>query len=412
MKARIQDGVVYSPFPSCEIPRCSFYTAAKERLARTPSKRALVDDTVTLSRSELLARLQRYGAGFQAHGIGYGDRVCVHLSNSVENFVAMFGCIVAGATVILAKITLTASTGLHVLTGAPVTSRVRFWISRRRCVGLFVMGDAPGFVSASKFRDHSERAFQEVKIADPENTVLALCYTSGTTGLPKGVEITHYSFVGNIYTSAPCMSSDDSDIVLANSPITHGSGLLLTMAATLLGGTCVIASPFLSPEEICDAVNKHQITAMFLFPTRLQALVRAMQRTGERLCSVRRIGVGGSPLSAELAAETLGAFGGAECLMNMYGMSESCGILCSPSMAGVKHTDLGFPAAMTKIRIVDVHTRKTLGPNEVGELEFKIPIVTRGYYKKPEATAALKGQDGWCRSGKSFLAPRDQRVWY
>ncbi|CAN7982571.1 unnamed protein product [Ixodes pacificus] len=109
MKCRIEDGVVYSPFPSCEIPRCSFYTMAKEWLAKTPSKRALVDDAITLTRHELFQRLQRYGAGFQEHGIVPGDRICIHLSNCVENFVATFGCIMAGATIILAKTTLTAS---------------------------------------------------------------------------------------------------------------------------------------------------------------------------------------------------------------------------------------------------------------------------------------------------------------
>ncbi|KAG0429444.1 hypothetical protein HPB47_023633, partial [Ixodes persulcatus] len=107
MKAPIKDGVISSLFPACEIPCCSFYDLAKEQLQLFPDNVVLADSTVSLTGPQVLARMQRYAAGFQANGVLVGHRVCVHLKNTVENFLAMFGCILAGATVILAKISLT-----------------------------------------------------------------------------------------------------------------------------------------------------------------------------------------------------------------------------------------------------------------------------------------------------------------
>lgn len=111
MKARIEDGVVYSPYPDIEIPVLSFYALVAEQLQINPDNLALVDAKLSLTRSELLVRLQRYAAGFRRHGVLPGDRVCVHLSDSVENLVAMYGCAIAGATLVMAKTSLTERNG-------------------------------------------------------------------------------------------------------------------------------------------------------------------------------------------------------------------------------------------------------------------------------------------------------------
>ncbi|KAL3196278.1 hypothetical protein MRX96_001624 [Rhipicephalus microplus] len=103
MKAPIRDRVVYSPYPSVEIPECSFYTLAKEQLLVNPDKPLLVSDVVSLTRKETLAHMERYAIGFRNNGVAPGHRICIHLDNGVENLVAIYGCILAGATVVLAK---------------------------------------------------------------------------------------------------------------------------------------------------------------------------------------------------------------------------------------------------------------------------------------------------------------------
>lgn len=107
MKANIRDGVIQSPYPPLTIPQCSIYRAIKDIVELSPQHRALEDEDVSLTRSEFLVLVQRFGAGFQLYGIKPGDHVCVHLNNSVDNFVALLGCLVAGATLVLAKPSLT-----------------------------------------------------------------------------------------------------------------------------------------------------------------------------------------------------------------------------------------------------------------------------------------------------------------
>nr|XP_037287125.1 long-chain-fatty-acid--CoA/3-oxocholest-4-en-26-oate--CoA ligase-like [Rhipicephalus microplus] len=109
MKARIQDGVVYSPFPSTDIPSCSAYTVIEEALSRNPERVAFIEGSIKTTKAELLALMKRFAVGFQQQGIGPGDRVCAHLRNSLENLAAMYGCIFTGATLVLAKTSLTES---------------------------------------------------------------------------------------------------------------------------------------------------------------------------------------------------------------------------------------------------------------------------------------------------------------
>lgn len=109
MKARIQDNIIYSPYPSIEIPVCSFYTLARQSLLANPNNLALVNDVVSVTRAEMLAGMERYAVGFRQYGVLPGDRICVHLDHGVENLLAMYGCVLAGAAIVLAKTSLTES---------------------------------------------------------------------------------------------------------------------------------------------------------------------------------------------------------------------------------------------------------------------------------------------------------------
>ncbi|XP_072144086.1 uncharacterized protein [Dermacentor andersoni] len=421
MKALIKDGVVYSPFPSVEIPLCSAYTIVKQVLAKNPERLALVDNDEHLTRREFFLRMQRYATGFQQHGVSTGDRVCVHLSNSVDNVAAMYGCIFAGATLVLAKTSLTEgelhyqindSNCTHVLSDVQFTGKVKKTTASLHLKGLFTMGEADGFVSAAPFKDMDEARLRECLIRDPRNSVIAIIYTSGTTGLPKGVEFTHYCFVANHCISKPCVSYDDSDTFLLPAPITHGSGFIWAMATVLDGAVCVLTPPRLTLPVFSEIVEKNKVTAAFFFTSFLHVLCTEMLRTGQQLATIRRLCVSGGNLAQATYDSAFKAFGSLECLVNVYGMSESGALICSPGMRGARGTDLGYPACMTEIKVLDIVSRRKLGPNQTGEICFRMPTVMRGYYKRPKETAEFFEGEGWCKSGDAGYYDEEGRFYF
>ncbi|XP_075723827.1 uncharacterized protein LOC119167566 [Rhipicephalus microplus] len=269
MKAVIKDGIVYSPHPKVDIPMCSVYKAMKEFLTASPERVALVDDNMCLTRGDFFSQLRRFAAGFQAHGIGLGDRVCVHLDNSVENMIALFSLTFTGASVLLANPVLNEnelvfqvdhSDATHILTTAQYATKVSAVKKKTNVKGLFLIGDShPGFVSVSCFAELSDDDFEEVHMDHPKETTIALFYSSGTTGHAKAMEISHYSLVANLHMTKVLVSYQPGDVLLAWYPITYASGFTFIPVAACAGATCVIVQPGLTFDQFVYYVNKYKI---------------------------------------------------------------------------------------------------------------------------------------------------------
>ncbi|KAH7953351.1 hypothetical protein HPB49_007334 [Dermacentor silvarum] len=173
---------------------------------------------------------------------------------------------------------------------------------------------------------------------------------------------------------------DETDVVLLPAPITHGSGFLWAMMMVLDGAVCILTPPRLTPTQFTDIVKKNKVTAAFFFTSFLHVFCVEMLRNGQQLTSIRRLGVSGGILAQATYDSAFKTFGNLECLMNLYGMSESVGL--------------------------------KLGPNQTGEICFRIPTVMRGYYKRPKETTEFFEGEGWCRSGDAGYYDEEGRFYF
>ncbi|KAL1479147.1 hypothetical protein MTO96_052099 [Rhipicephalus appendiculatus] len=190
---------------------------------------------------------------------------------------------------------------------------------------------------------------------------------------------------------------DTSDVVLASAPITHLSGLLWGPICVLSGAKCIFTPPLVGLQDLVPIIKEYRVTRALFFPSQLRALCEEMQRSGERLDTIRAVAVAGAALTQAMYDAAFKAFGGLKRLVNVYTLTEAGGTLCTPSTD--TDTDLGFPSAMNELKVVDITSRRTLGPREVGEICFRSPAVMRGYYKRPKDTAEFFEGDGWCKTG-------------
>uniref|UniRef100_A0A131YMK1 Acyl coa synthetase n=1 Tax=Rhipicephalus appendiculatus TaxID=34631 RepID=A0A131YMK1_RHIAP len=422
MKATIEDGIVYSPHPKVDIPECSVYTAMKELLKPSPERVALVDEKMCLTRGEFFSHLRKFAAGFQAHGIGLGDRVCVHLDNSVESMVALFSITFTGASVLLSNPILNENDLLfqvdyadatHILTTPQYATKVTAVKQKTNVKGLFVVGDSvPGFVSVSAFAELNDDDFKEVHIEDPKSTTLALFYSSGTTGHAKAMEISHYTLVANMYITRTIVSYGPEDVLLAWYPITYSPGLIFIAVAAATAATSVVVQSGLTFDQFVYYVKKYNVKTLSLPPVQLNIYLSGILRTGTKLSSITTINVGGSALTETFANKILATFDGLHSLQNHYGMSESCGVLCSTAKDKIFSGSVGFAAPMVELKFIDVETGAKVGPRQYGELYFRTPCVMKGYYKNPELLKELMDDDGWCKSGDIMYYDEDGRVYF
>ncbi|XP_070378616.1 probable 4-coumarate--CoA ligase 2 isoform X2 [Dermacentor albipictus] len=410
MRATIKNGIVYSPYPKVDIPLCSVYTAMKEFLTASPERLALVDEQMRLTCGEFFSRLRRFAAGFQAQGVGLGDRVCVHLENSVENVVVLFSITFTGASVLLSNPMLNESELLfqvdygdatHILTSPQHAAKVTAVERKTKVKGLFVIGEpVPGFVSVSEFTELNEDDFKEVPIGDPKQTTVAVYFSSGTTGDAKGVEVSHHNLVANLHMTKTMVNYEPGDVLLTWYPI-NTAGFMFTPVAASTGATCVVVHHGLTFHQFVYYVRKYDVTTLATVPARLHYYMTHMMRTETKLPSIKKINLGGTVLTQTFANKILEVFNGVRSLRSHYGMSESCGVLCSPPNGELHSGNVGFPAPMVELKFIDMDTGEKVGPRQYGELYFRIPSVMKEYYKNSALMKQFMDDDGWCKSGKT-----------
>ena len=235
---------------------------------------------------------------------------------------------------------------------------------------------------------------------DVRDDIACLPYSSGTTGLPKGVMLSHANLVANVlqFNSATPWWTE-SDTFLAVLPFYHVYGLNVILNCSLARGATVVTMPRFDLEQFLGIVQTYKITAAYLVPPIVLLLARHAVVDAYDLSALRYLTVGAAPVSADVLRTTATRIG---CmLIQGYGMTELCGVshVTTDDPDEMVTGTVGWLLPNTACKVVDVTSGSELGPGQSGEICIRGPQIMRGYLNRPEATRAMISADGWLRTG-------------
>lgn len=407
MTARIVDGVLQSPFTLSDFEDISVPQLIRDRLQRYADKVVAIDVDAHLTGAELLHRIRRCAAGFSRDGLKRGTRVCCQLGNSLDAIVAAMGVVFAGGTLVMAKTAFVErelryqiedSNCEWILTDQSNSSKA-LQVMEKIPLKAYAVGDVSGFVNVLRFQTTGEESWQgEDEPVDTAEDVVVILYTSGTTGLPKGVEVTHKAYVSTFLSFSKLEFITEEDVFLAWNPLTHVSGFALNVFAPCLGATTILREPTLPLDRFLDIVRTYGITTLVGVPVKMQMFINEAKSSGRKLPHVDKVVFGGSTVSSSMARDICDMMTPST-LANLYGMTETFGLVSATKVGEFTVDNMGLPCAGCEVKVVDVNSGKLLEPFEQGELCVRSPNVMKGYHRRPEATAEVLDSDGWLRTG-------------
>ena len=396
--------IYQSPFAAIELPDVPLPQFALRHAARLGDKLALVDAASGrgLTYAQLLDGVQRLAGGLRERGVQPGEPVAVMLPNLPEYALVMHGIILAGAVITTINPSYSEREVHHQLDNTRarrlITVPAMLALARTAAAGTLVeefavvgdCADAPSI--ASWFGE-------PVALDEPADTaaIVALPFSSGTTGLSKGVELTHRCMLANLLQVGTAMEYSANDVLMGFLPFFHIYGQQVIMNTALAFGATVVTMPRFDLELFLQAHARYGITLSFIAPPVAVVLAKHPAVANVDFSRVRVIFSGAAPLSAEVADEASQRLG---CpIVQGYGMTEMSPVSHLTPAGRNKPGSVGVLVANAEARIVDPDTGESVGANRRGELWVRGPMVMVGYHRNPEATAQTKDADGWLHTG-------------
>ncbi|ALO94477.1 4-coumarate:CoA ligase [Streptomyces hygroscopicus subsp. limoneus] len=399
----------YADVPPVELP---IHEAVLGRAADFGDQPALIDGTdgTTLTYEQVDRFHRRLAAALAETGVRKGDVLALHSPNTIAFPTAFYAATRAGAAVTTVHPLATAeefagqlraSAARWIVTVSPLLETARRAAELAGGVReILVCDSAPGHRSLT---DLLATAAPEPETGiDPAQDVAALPYSSGTTGTPKGVMLTHRQIATNLAQLEPAVPAGPGDRILAVLPFFHIYGLTALLNAPLRKGATVVVLPRFELETFLAAIEQHRITGLYVAPPIVLALAQHPAVSRYDLSSLKYVISAAAPLDARLAvacAERLGL----PPIGQAYGMTElSPGTHVVPldRLREAPAGTVGRLVAGTEMRIVSLDDPgEDLGTGESGEILIRGPQVMKGYLGRPDATAAMIDADGWLRTG-------------
>jgi acyl-CoA synthetase (AMP-forming)/AMP-acid ligase II len=408
-----------SPYPNIEIPEIPLAAFILEHAPQFATRPALIDGKTgtAITYQQLVEAVDRTAAGLSARGFRQGDVFAVHCSNAPEYAViflaaAKLGGIATMVSPLFNEAELTVQlkdSGANYLLTDP--ELIETALEAARAVDLrevFVLGESDDVDDATSFSDLQthEGPPPSVEI-DPRADIVALPYSSGTTGLPKGVMLTHYNLVAMLRQLETAAVLHSGDRVICVVPCYHVYGFHAVVNLALRTGATVVTLPRFDLEEFLRTLQDYEINIVPVVPPIVLALARTPLLERFDLSKLQTLHCGAAPLSVEVAREACERLGVR--ISYGYGMTELSPLshLTYAESGEDKPASAGYCLPNTTCKIVGVESRTERGPGEEGEVCVRGPQIMKGYLGQPQATAELIDHEGWLRTGDIGYADED-----
>ncbi len=413
------------PFPQVDIPEVSLTSFVFQNAHARADKAALIDGPTgrVISYSELENSIARVATSLARRGFKKGEVFGI-LSPNVPEYAIIFHAVarLGGINSPVNPLYTEHEIG-HQLkdAGARFLVTVPQYLEKAAAAAreagieeLFVFDQAGGEVNGDKTNGatpfssllDSDADVPEVTI-NPREDLVALPYSSGTTGLPKGVMLTHYNLVANMRQMDGLQYFTANDTLICVLPLFHIYGLVVVLNMGLQQGSTIVTLPRFELEPFLGLLQKHRVTLAHLVPPIVIALSKHPVVDDYDLSHLKTIFCGAAPLDEHLTRACMTRL---DCDVRQgYGMTETSPVTHSspadPEL--VKFGSVGVPAPNTECKIVDLETGAALGAKQEGEVCVRGPQVMKGYLNRPEATAATIDSEGWLHTGDIGYADAD-----
>lgn len=411
-----------------EYPEIPLQQVLMDTAARLPEKAAAIFFNRATSFGEINRQSDRLAAYLQRRGLEPGERVALWLPNSPQFPIAFFGVLKAGGVVVPLNPTFKEPEAEHILKDCGARTligldivyepihNVRGNTPVEEVILTNVTEYMPSLLAKLAFLKKAQpRQFPAtLRLPDvlasgeggpapveptPKEDTAVLLYTGGTTGVPKGVMLSHYNLVSNAVMGAECSRMNGDARVLAVLPFFHAYGLTVCLLTPYHVGGTVIMLPQFHKKDTLKAIEKHRPTHFPGVPTLYVALLSHPKIRKYDLSSIQYCVSGAAPLPVEVAHRWREATG--SMIVEGYGLTETSPIASANPMDDwdkVRFGSIGIPFPDTEMKVVDLETGEDLPAGEVGEVAIRGPQIMQGYWNKPEETERVL-KDGWFFTG-------------
>ena len=392
--------------PAPEIPDVDLATFTLSRAAELGDKPALIDGPSgrEISFADFAARVEALAGALAARGVGHGDVVAIYMPNLPEYAVIFHGVMRANATNTTANPLYTEGELGHQLSdsGARMIFTIQPFLETAKAAAehagisdIVVVGEAEGGEPTLADLLAEGSAPPEIAI-DPASDLAVLPYSSGTTGMPKGVMLTHRNLIANVLQIDEEFKITEDDVLIGVLPFFHIYGQTVIMNLGIRNGATVVTMPRFDLDQFLALIEQHRVTLANVVPPIALALAKHPAIDGADLSSLRLIMSGAAPLGAELSEAVAKRLDVPT--IQGYGMTETSPVThISPlEPERIKGGSIGLPLPGTESRVIDPETRED---GTRGELLIRGPQVMAGYLNNEEATRHTIDADGWLHTG-------------